>query len=86
MTLIAVKDLSLTRGASLFAGLTLTIAKGDRIGLIAATGRGTSTLLRGFSRLLKPRKGNVLLESQDIWKLPTKELAKRRHLEAFPPK
>ncbi|MDQ1849728.1 ATP-binding cassette domain-containing protein [Gemmobacter fulvus] len=59
MTLIAVKDLSLTRGASLFAGLTLTIAKGDRIGLIAANGRGKSSLLRILTGVEAATAGTV---------------------------
>ncbi|MCU4178142.1 ATP-binding cassette domain-containing protein [Bosea sp. BH3] len=46
MSLIAVKDLSLVRSAPLFAGLHLSIAKGDRLGLVAANGRGKSSLLR----------------------------------------
>jgi len=36
MSLIAVKDLSLTRSESLFAGLSFSIAQGDRLGLVAA--------------------------------------------------
>lgn len=46
MSLIAAKDLSLTRAGSLFAKLNFTIAKGDRLGLVAANGRGKSSLLR----------------------------------------
>ena len=46
MSLIAIKDLSLTRGDSLFTGLSFSIAKGDRLGLVAANGRGKSSLLR----------------------------------------
>lgn len=58
-------------------GLSLTIPDGKTTVLVGANGCGKSTLLRGISRLLKPREGNVVLDSQDIWKLPTKELAKR---------
>lgn len=57
--------------------LTLTVRSGEITALVGPNGCGKSTLLRGISRLLKPRKGGVLLDSQDIWKLPTKELAKR---------
>ena len=46
MSLIATKELSLTRHISLFSGLSLSIAKGDRLGLVAANGRGKSSLLR----------------------------------------
>jgi ATPase subunit of ABC transporter with duplicated ATPase domains len=46
MSLIALKDLSLTRSESIFTGLSLSIAKGDRLGLVAANGRGKSSLLR----------------------------------------
>lgn len=46
MSLIAIKDLSLTRVDSLFSGLSFSIGKGDRLGLVAANGRGKSSLLR----------------------------------------
>ena len=46
MSLIAIKDLALTRRESLFTGLSFSIAKGDRLGLVAANGRGKSSLLR----------------------------------------
>lgn len=46
MSLIAIKDLSLARRESLFTGLSFSIAKGDRLGLVAANGRGKSSLLR----------------------------------------
>jgi ATPase subunit of ABC transporter with duplicated ATPase domains len=46
MSLFAAKDLSLIRNEPLFSGLSFSIAKGDRIGLVAANGRGKSSLLR----------------------------------------
>lgn len=46
MSLIAIKGLSLIRAETLFTGLDLAIAKGDRLGLVAANGRGKSSLLR----------------------------------------
>lgn len=46
MSLIALKGVVLTRVATLFAGLDLSIAKGDRLGIVAANGRGKSSLLR----------------------------------------
>lgn len=45
--------------------------------LVGANGSGKSTLLRGISRLLKPHSGTVLLNAQDIWRLPAKTLARQ---------
>ncbi len=64
-------------GAVIIDGLSLTIPSGKITALVGPNGCGKSTLLRGISRLLKPRGGSVVLEGQDIWKLPTKELAKQ---------
>ncbi|MEM7597941.1 MAG: ABC-F family ATP-binding cassette domain-containing protein [Pseudomonadota bacterium] len=45
MTLLHLQSLGITLSETLFADLTLTLTKGDRIGLVAANGRGKSTLL-----------------------------------------
>ena len=59
MSLIALKGLSLTRGATLFAGLDLSIAKGDRLGFVAANGRGKSSLLRIMAGAEEATTGSV---------------------------
>ncbi len=46
MTLITLKSVSVTYADALFSNLDFTINPGDRIGLVAANGRGKSTLLR----------------------------------------
>ena len=45
MTLLNTNGLGVTLSNPLFTDLNLTISKGDRIGLVAANGRGKSTLL-----------------------------------------
>ena len=45
MTLLHIQSLGITLSEPLFEDLTLTITKGDRLGLVAANGRGKSTLL-----------------------------------------
>lgn len=49
MTLINLRALGITLGTPLFSGLDLTLGKGDRVGLVAANGRGKSSLLRAIS-------------------------------------
>lgn len=46
-------------GDPLFNDLTLTISKGDRIGLVAANGRGKTTLLECLAGLSEPTTGNI---------------------------
>jgi ATPase subunit of ABC transporter with duplicated ATPase domains len=59
MSLIAAKDLSLTRSQPLFSGLSFSIARGDRLGLVAANGRGKSSLLRMLAGTEDPTTGTV---------------------------
>jgi iron complex transport system ATP-binding protein len=57
--------------------LDLTIPKGKITALVGANGCGKSTLLRGLARLLKPQQGTVYLDAADLFKLSTKEVAKK---------
>ena len=59
MTLINLKDLSITLGEPLFTNLNLSIGKGERIGLVAANGQGKSTLLRCLAGGIEPTSGDV---------------------------
>jgi ATPase subunit of ABC transporter with duplicated ATPase domains len=59
MSLLAVKDLSLTLGQPLFTGLAFTLQPGDRVGLVAANGRGKSSLLRLIAGTIEPTSGDI---------------------------
>src|SRR5258708_4165401 len=59
MTLINIRNLGVTLGAPLFSGLNLVVNAGDRIGLIAANGRGKSTLLRCMAGTMEPGEGEI---------------------------
>jgi len=58
-------------------GLTITIPTGKVTVIVGANACGKSTLLRGLARLLKPKHGSVLLDGDDIARLPTKVVATR---------
>ena len=58
-------------------GLSLTIPTGAITVIVGANACGKSTLLRGLARLLKPRGGTVLLDGEDIHRLPTRVVATR---------
>ncbi len=57
MSLISIQSLGITLGVPLFSGLDLTVHASDRIGLVAANGRGKSTLLRCLAGLADPTEG-----------------------------
>lgn len=57
--------------------LSVEIPAGTITCIVGANACGKSTLLRALARLLKPKQGAVLLDGQEIHRLPTREVAKR---------
>ena len=51
-------------------GVDLSIRQGAITGIIGHTGSGKSTMVQMFNGLLKPERGRVLLDGEDIWKKP----------------
>ena len=52
--------------------VSLTIEKGEFIGIIGHTGSGKSTLVQMLNGLITPSEGQVLLDGKDIWSEPKK--------------
>jgi ATPase subunit of ABC transporter with duplicated ATPase domains len=59
MALINARNLGVTLGAPLFSNLNFVVQAGDRLGLIAANGRGKSTLLRCIGGGFEPSAGEI---------------------------
>ena len=59
MTIINISALGVTLGDPLFSDLNLTISKADRIGLVAANGRGKSTLLGCLAGVFEQTTGKI---------------------------
>jgi phospholipid/cholesterol/gamma-HCH transport system ATP-binding protein len=55
--------------------VNLDITKGERLVLIGPSGFGKSVVLKLFAGLLKPTKGRVLVDGQDLWQLSPEALA-----------
>ncbi|MUK90051.1 ATP-binding cassette domain-containing protein [Ornithinibacillus sp. L9] len=78
MQTLTAKDLTLGYGDTIIIDdLNLEIPKGEITVLIGGNGCGKSTLLRSLARLMKPRGGDVVLNGEDIAKMPTKDVAKK---------
>ncbi|MDX8481380.1 ABC-F family ATP-binding cassette domain-containing protein [Mesorhizobium sp. VK24D] len=59
MAMISLKSLGVTMSAPLFSNLDLTIGAGDRLGIVAANGRGKSTLLKYLAGELEATTGDI---------------------------
>ncbi|MFD3469769.1 ABC transporter ATP-binding protein [Streptomyces sp. NPDC058682] len=57
--------------------VSLRVAPGEVVGLVGPNGAGKSTLLRTVYRAQRPTAGRVLLDGEDVWRLPAKRLARR---------
>lgn len=78
MNAIKLKELSLSYDEYMVVDkLNLCIPKGKVTSLIGPNGCGKSTILKAAGRILKAKKGAVLLNGNDICTLPTKEVAKQ---------
>ena len=47
--------------------VSLSVERGEFIGVIGHTGSGKSTLMQHLNGLLKPTSGQILLAGKDIW-------------------
>lgn len=54
--------------------INLKIKKGEKIGIIGATGSGKSSLLRLMSRLYDPQIGKITIDGMDLKEIPLKML------------
>lgn len=64
-------------GQPIVLNLDLAIPRGKITVIVGPNGCGKSTLLKSLARLLKPISGTVYLDSNSIFKLSTKEVAKQ---------
>ena len=48
------------------------------IGIIGKNGTGKSTLLKAITGLLKPVKGNIFIDGNDMWGMPAHQMVEER--------
>ena len=57
--------------------VSFSAKEGDFVGILGPNGSGKTTLLKSISRTLKPSRGAILLNSNDIYSLKSVEVAKQ---------
>lgn len=76
--LLGIKDLNVGYGdIQVLWGINLNIDENQIVALVGSNGAGKSTLLKTISGLLKPYKGEILFQDEDITKLPSKEIVSK---------
>ena len=55
--------------------ICLNVEKGEFVGLIGPNGSGKSTVLKNIYRALKPEKGSIFLDDEDLFSMSHKESA-----------
>ncbi|MEW5932741.1 MAG: ABC transporter ATP-binding protein [Bacillota bacterium] len=58
-------------------GVTLSVDSGELFFILGNNGAGKTTLLRCLNGILRPRKGTVLVEGEDLLPLGRREVARR---------
>jgi len=75
--MLKVNDLNVYYGGiHALKGVSLKVPKGNVVTLIGANGAGKSTTLRAICRLVKSKKGNIILNNENISNKATDEIVK----------
>ena len=76
MAILETKNLTYTYGVgtpfekTAVESVSISIEKGEFVGVIGHTGSGKSTLIQMLNGLIRPTAGQVLLDGHDIWEKP----------------
>jgi iron complex transport system ATP-binding protein len=62
---------------SVLHNINFNLNEGEILAIVGPNGSGKSTLLKCIDQILKPQKGVILLDHQDIMKLKPEEIAKK---------
>src|SRR5438067_55528 len=58
-------------GVQAIAGVSVSIGRGELVGLIGPNGAGKTTLLRIIAGVLRPDAGRVVISGEEVTGLPT---------------
>ena len=76
--MLETRDVTLELGrARIVEGLSMAVAEGEFVGLVGPNGSGKTTVLRSLHRALKPARGSILLDEQDLWQLAALDAARQ---------
>ena len=77
--LLKINDLwgGYTEGVDILRGISMEVQQGDAVGIIGLNGSGKSTFGKAIMNMIPIRRGEILLDGEDITALSTSQLAHR---------
>jgi len=82
--MIKIEDLHKSfNGVAVLKGVNLEVQKGELLALIGRSGYGKSVLLKHVAGLLRPDRGRILVDDQDMCRLRGRELTRVRNRLGF---
>lgn len=77
--LLKINDLwgGYTEGVDILRGISMEVQQGDAVGIIGLNGSGKSTFGKAIMNMIPIRRGEILLDGEDITALSTSQLANR---------
>jgi len=82
--MIKIEDLHKSfNGVAVLKGVSLEVGKGELLALIGRSGYGKSVLLKHVAGLLRPDRGRILVEDQDLCRLGGRDLIRVRNRLGF---
>ncbi len=74
---LEIKDIQFNYGSvPVLEDISLGIKGGEVLSLVGPNGSGKTTLLKCINRILKPKRGTILVEGKDVTRVGLKELAR----------
>ena len=77
--MLVVKDLQFhyQGGPRVLKKINFTLEDGKFLAILGNNGVGKSTMLKCFNRIIAPDAGEVILNGEDLLKMPVRQVAKR---------
>ena len=78
MVLLTIDGIDCSYGSiDVLEDVSFSVESGQFLGILGPNGSGKTTLLKSISRVLKPKKGAILIDEKNVYKLKTMEVAKQ---------
>ena len=78
MVKLKIKDVGFSYASvPVLNGICIELTASEMLGIVGPNGAGKSTLIRCIDRILKPQRGSILLDGQDIKEMHLMELARK---------